>query len=215
MKKITPPGRHRPKKQDAVSPVVGVMLMLVVTIIIAAVVSSFASGLGTTSEAAPTTSLQVSLYGGTLEKKAVIEHLGGEALPTRDLQIITSYTVPDRYLGQVLGAGGKTIMHTIDGKLAPTVENDLDWTITDYPFVHQVTNNDKNVTTKTVNRLFGDATLTSGSSLVFDIDYFLGFNTTTERKTYGFSTGTSEAHVSIIHTPSGKVIFDKDVRTIV
>jgi FlaG/FlaF family flagellin (archaellin) len=32
-------------KEDAVSPVVGVMLMLVVTIIIAAVVSGFAGGL--------------------------------------------------------------------------------------------------------------------------------------------------------------------------
>lgn len=33
------------RKEDAVSPVVGVMLMLVVTIIIAAVVSGFAGGL--------------------------------------------------------------------------------------------------------------------------------------------------------------------------
>lgn len=215
MKKITPPRNHRPKNQDAVSPVVGVMLMLVVTIIIAAVVSSFASGLGTTSEAAPTVSLQVSLYGGTLEKKAVIESLGGESLPTRDLQIVSSYTVPDRYLGQVLADGGKIIMHTIDGKLEPVTENDLNSEIAGYPFVHQVTNNDQNVTTKTVNRLFGDAILTSGGKLVFDLDYFLGFNTTTDRRTYGFAAGTSEAHVSIIHTPSGKVIFDKDVRTIV
>lgn len=63
--------------------------------------------------------------------------------------------------------------------------------------------------------MFGDATLTSGGKLVFDLDYFLGFNTTEDRKTYGFATGTSEAHVSIIHVPSGKVIYDKDVRTIV
>lgn len=44
---------------DAVSPVVGVMLMLVVTIIIAALVSSFAGGLGTSTEATPTVAFTV------------------------------------------------------------------------------------------------------------------------------------------------------------
>ena len=40
------------KKEDAVSPVVGVMLMLVVTIIIAAVVAAFAGGIANTTEPA-------------------------------------------------------------------------------------------------------------------------------------------------------------------
>ena len=40
-------------KEDAVSPVVGVMLMLVVTIIIAAVVAVFASGIATDSSSTP------------------------------------------------------------------------------------------------------------------------------------------------------------------
>mgnify|MGYP000919462445 CR=1 FL=1 len=44
---------------DAVSPVVGVMLMLVVTIIIAALVSSFAGGLGASTEATPTVTFTV------------------------------------------------------------------------------------------------------------------------------------------------------------
>ena len=46
--------------EDAVSPVIGVMLLLVVTIVIAAVVAVFASGVGTDTEAAPTTVLVVS-----------------------------------------------------------------------------------------------------------------------------------------------------------
>ena len=49
----------RKKKDDAVSPVIGVMLMLVVTIIIAAVVAVFASGVGTDAESAPATVLNV------------------------------------------------------------------------------------------------------------------------------------------------------------
>ena len=45
------------RNEHAVSPVVGVMLMLVVTIIIAAVVSAFAGGLATGKEKAPQASL--------------------------------------------------------------------------------------------------------------------------------------------------------------
>jgi len=46
------------KKDDGVSPVVGVMLMLVVTIVIAAVVTLFATGLTTSAEAAPVAVLE-------------------------------------------------------------------------------------------------------------------------------------------------------------
>ena len=49
----------RKKSEDAVSPVIGVMLMLVVTIIIAAVVAVFASGVGGEIEPVPTTVLDV------------------------------------------------------------------------------------------------------------------------------------------------------------
>ena len=49
-------------KDDAVSPVIGVMLMLVVTIVIAAVVAAFASGLGTDMESAPTVVLDANVY---------------------------------------------------------------------------------------------------------------------------------------------------------
>jgi len=47
------------KSEDAVSPVIGVMLMLVVTIIIAAVVAVFASGVGMDAEPAPTTVVEI------------------------------------------------------------------------------------------------------------------------------------------------------------
>ena len=57
------------QKDDAVSPVVGVMLMLVVTIIIAAMVAAFAGGLATSTEKAPTVILNSKVdstanYGG-------------------------------------------------------------------------------------------------------------------------------------------------------
>ena len=47
--------------EDAVSPVVGVMLLLVVTVIIAAVVATFASGLVTTQQTVPTLAADVKI----------------------------------------------------------------------------------------------------------------------------------------------------------
>lgn len=50
---------NQKKSEDAVSPVIGVMLLLVVTIVIAAVVAVFASGVGTDVEPAPATAVDV------------------------------------------------------------------------------------------------------------------------------------------------------------
>jgi hypothetical protein len=48
-------------RDAAVSPVIGVMLMLVVTIVIAAVVSSFSGGLGTAKDTTPTITFKADL----------------------------------------------------------------------------------------------------------------------------------------------------------
>lgn len=50
----------RTKSEDAVSPVIGVMLLLVVTIVIAAVVAAFAGGVGSEVDVRPTTVLDVT-----------------------------------------------------------------------------------------------------------------------------------------------------------
>lgn len=47
------------KSEDAVSPVIGVMLLLVVTIVIAAVVAAFSGGLGTDIETKPVTAVDI------------------------------------------------------------------------------------------------------------------------------------------------------------
>jgi len=64
-------------KEDAVSPVIGVMLMLVVTIVIAAVVAAFASGLGTDMESAPTVVLDATVYS---DGKVKLTSLSGDNL---------------------------------------------------------------------------------------------------------------------------------------
>ncbi len=72
--------------EDAVSPVVGVMLMLVVTIIIAAVVSGFAGGLVETQEKAPQITLIAEAHDGS---HILIEHLGGDPLDTGSVTVRT------------------------------------------------------------------------------------------------------------------------------
>jgi len=63
------------RNYDAVSPVVGVMLMLVVTIIIAAVVSAFAGGLGQSSPKAPQISIGAEAHDGN---DIIIDFNGGD-----------------------------------------------------------------------------------------------------------------------------------------
>lgn len=52
---------RKESRDAAVSPVIGVMLMLVVTIIIAALVASFSGGLSTTKDATPTVTFKADL----------------------------------------------------------------------------------------------------------------------------------------------------------
>ena len=204
------------RNEEAVSPVVGVMLMLVVTIIVAAVVSGFASGLGATSQAAPATSLgvTVSAAANDISKYVVIENIGGESIPTKDLRIVSTFTCPDDVMKTQVTNAGKVVKHTIDGSLEPIAANDLvtDTGVIDYPWVAQITNNDKIVNTRTADRTFGTAVLSPGSSIQFDRSYFMGFDTDAVDvvKQFGFA-GDEKVHVTIVHIPSQKAIFDKDV----
>lgn len=86
--------RRENRKDDAVSPVIGVMLMLVVTIVIAAVVVMFSTGLTGDTKTTPTAMFEVSgmdtgvtgQYGEELIYLN-IRHKGGDAIPLSDLKI--------------------------------------------------------------------------------------------------------------------------------
>ena len=71
-------------KEDAVSPVIGVMLMLVVTIVIAAVVAAFATGMGADVNMAPAAALDVVVYD---DGNVVLTHVSGERLIPEDIKI--------------------------------------------------------------------------------------------------------------------------------
>ncbi len=93
------------KQESAVSPVIGILLMLVVTIIIAAVVSSFAGGFASGSSKAPQARLAVSPSisniqdedttnwvsdypdGFTADNGILFEHQGGDSFSLTDVNV--------------------------------------------------------------------------------------------------------------------------------
>lgn len=101
------------KNEKAVSPIVGVMLMLVVTIIIAAVVSAFAGGLVETSQSAPTASVEIDIKNGgdSSDSYFSIKVLGvSEPIHTKNLKLVTSWVTTDRDTGETITGGSTSLV---------------------------------------------------------------------------------------------------------
>ncbi len=86
--------KNRQFYEDAVSPVIGVLLMLVVTIIIAAVVSGFAGGLVGTQQKAPSASFETRISNSGGWGTSTFDLLCKStdvAIPTKDLKLVTMW----------------------------------------------------------------------------------------------------------------------------
>lgn len=84
------------KSEEAVSPVIGVILMVAITVILAAVIASFVFGIGPTGEKVPVAQLvasdgpdSVSTSDGRLIK---LQHKGGETIVMDDVKLIVGNT---------------------------------------------------------------------------------------------------------------------------
>jgi FlaG/FlaF family flagellin (archaellin) len=75
-------------RDTAVSPVVGVMLMLVVTIIIAAIVSAFAGGMTGSTSKTPQASITATITVPTAGNQTVFAHNGGDAFDLKDIKVV-------------------------------------------------------------------------------------------------------------------------------
>ena len=197
--------RTKNYKESAVSPVIGVMLMLVVTIIIAAVVSGFAGGLAGKEKAAPSLSMDVQADSST--GKITFSHLGGDTVNTKDLEISAYYT----------NAAGKEY-HNSTTKSSALTEvypagswNGTSWDagITRVPFLNnmQRTTGCTNESAWFGNYTFGMGDVMSsysnaGTSSIIGCDASTAAN---------FSTG-DVVDLKIKHIPSGKLIYDKEVQ---
>jgi archaeal type IV pilus assembly protein PilA len=86
--------RNTTTNETAVSPIVGVMLMLVVTIIIAAVVSAFAGGLSGSQAKAPSIAMDVDIGNTGSDHSYFDVHVNSvsDTINTKDLKLVTSWS---------------------------------------------------------------------------------------------------------------------------
>lgn len=214
-----------PEEENAVSPVVGVMLMLAVTVMIAAIVSAAAGGLSGTEKKAPAAILDVSIwaakdYGRYSVPSMTIKHISGNALPTKDLQLITYYRTPS----------GTTIKGNLSGQYS--VNGDDSWSIyTSGKYSGVLFINDENRfgsdtlqdTALGNDNWFGNASavLQPGDILTTPAQYCGPVNPHNPGMEYllpgievsdpaQFPAG-SVVTVKIVHMPSGQIIYDNDV----
>ena len=88
-------------KDDAVSPVIGVMLMLSITIIIAAVLMAFAGGMADTKPATPSVDLSAEFVKSGEDIVLRLSHNGGDALNPKDIRV-TAYVTTETASGEQL-----------------------------------------------------------------------------------------------------------------
>src|SRR3972149_5166753 len=142
------------RDEDAVSPVIGVILMVAITVILAAVIAAFVFGLGGSQQAAPTASITAANNPDTAnEYDLKIQHKGGDTLKAGDwkLSVVTvgsspSYVVSSNTLGELSVGSQIKVTTQTDGNAAvtnQTVSNgttNLSATKYDVKLVHVPTN---------------------------------------------------------------------------
>ena len=221
------------KSDDAVSPVVGVMLMIVITVVIAAVITTFATGVTSDAEAAPVAVLDVEIYeyyqaltdcGGP---DFHISHISGDPIDTKDITIQLSWehngksyfstysadSFKAKYPSGVNGGGGVSRMQPMYVKTPVTGDMRSEYgtgSIYDY--------------------YFGDVILESGMRLTATADFLTRGQTNTQSdymdiifnngetdgldSTYGIMAEMPKdtaVQVTILHVPSNKAVYDKEV----
>ena len=75
--------KQQVKKEDAVSPVIGIMLMLVVTIVVAAVITGFAMDLSKDTNKTPTAFFDAQYE----DDKFTLKHKGGDPIRLKDMTV--------------------------------------------------------------------------------------------------------------------------------
>jgi FlaG/FlaF family flagellin (archaellin) len=222
------------EEENAVSPVVGVMLMLVVTIIIAAVVSAFAGSLSAPQQKAPQISAETTIantgyyYGSQF---TMVIHGVSDPIPSRDLRIVTSWKANNGVKNSTVVLPDSNNYHVGTGRYSvpfatgPGIEN------------YGING------ARTPDVQFGNYSLSSGTVLrVFPAGLWGPTQTASQggygpdTATYAYVSGTGYSYgtdidgmqavlgidwfnlregdivnVKMIHTPSGKVILDQDV----
>ena len=93
-------------EERAVSPVIGVILMVAITVILAAVIGAFVLGIGGDTDAAPQATLNFDVDEDNNDID--IEHRGGQTLLLDDISVIIGGTSQEEDLGELTDEGGES-----------------------------------------------------------------------------------------------------------
>ncbi|MDI3539190.1 MAG: archaeal type pilus assembly protein PilA [Methanolobus sp.] len=204
------------KDTKAVSPVIGIMLMLVVTVILAAAVSSTSTGLMKSTEAAPMAVFDVKVAKDVnpndVNSYMVIKQVTGDAIQTKDLKIVTTNTkangiqIREKFPGENNTYGGRAVGNV--------------------PYWNNV---GKGYFGANADVDFGNYTLKPGVSMTAQ-DYYGDDLGVWDGADYDTTSGLGQmqdmfadwdsvskgdfVNVKIIHMPSNKVIFSSDVEVV-
>jgi len=201
-----------------VSPVVGVMLMLVVTIIIAAVVSAFAGGLSGSQTKTPQASFQIKtgwwandtgvIKSGTAADSNYdisFQHLGGDPIRTKDTNLITYLTLPNGTVVRHVQTPTSTPACIYNGNSCTRPPYIYDQQKYGYPCGNYAQN-------YTSDAWFGNATWMSGD---VTRTYRLGFASNmlgvSNQDLYDAISNHTQLEVKLLYVPSGKYIVDQKV----
>ena len=218
------------KSDDAVSPVVGVMLMIVITVVIAAVITTFATGVTSDAEAAPVAVLDVKIYdyyqalpdcGGP---DFHISHISGDPIDTKDITIQLSWehngksyfstysadSFKANYPTGVNGGGGVR-MQPMYVKTPVTEDMRKEYgtgSFYDYYFGDVILESGMRLTA-TADFLTKDRPNTQSDYM--DIIFNNGDIISTEKGIMDALPKDTAVQVTILHVPSNKAVYDKEV----
>ena len=102
------------KDEEAVSPVIGVILMVAITVILAAVIAAFVFGLGSTQQAAPTASIVAMNNPDTTAPDLKVVHRGGDTIKGGEWKISVVPADGTTPVNFILGAGD----YSVGGQIA-------------------------------------------------------------------------------------------------
>ncbi len=100
-------GNNSTADDRAVSPVIGVILMVAITVILAAVIGGFVLGLGDSLQSAPQSQLEASYVSdadGAGNDGVALSHNGGDAIPAADLEIKFGSASADGFVSAAEGS---------------------------------------------------------------------------------------------------------------
>jgi flagellin-like protein len=111
--------KHLFDDDSAVSPVIGVILMVAITVILAAVIGTFVLGLGDNVESTPTAQFDIDF------NDEQITHEGGDAIPADQLEVVVGGS-PSDWDGSDDVTAGDT--HSLSSDLSSPTEVRVVWT---------------------------------------------------------------------------------------